>query len=648
MAFNSLNQAIKAAGPGGTVMMLADKGDYKTSGTVSLSYGGTDAAPVTLKGVSSSGAAMDIQIQGTRAAYTKGMTQVGNDVFRLLSGANNLKFDGFDFHNVETGFRFGADAKNITIQNMEATNVRWFINDVVSGSNTSASVSGLTVRDVDVSGFSRSVITLRYNSNNVVIDGVVGDGKYYDGDGLATGVLLDGTVHNVTIKNSTMKNAIASAATGSYWNGDGFTAERGVYDLRLENTRAIGNADGGYDLKASNVVMTNTYSEDNGRNYRLWGQNVQLVNATGVDPHVRGGTSSQGQIWIGSGAKVTVKGGFFADSGSATRVFDSSGTLALSALTIWHAKGGTMTNGSGISGLATNLVYDLLASGKYSTNGETYLSGATTAAASPAATATSGADILTATSDAGVTISGLAGNDTINGGGGADRLIGGTGDDRIKAGAGDDRIEVSGTGQGYDTVDGGSGQDSIVAMADGTVIGLKSLTGIETISANGFSSVSINGSSYSDVLDFSNLNLSGISSIKGGSGDDTIRGSSGANTIFGDAGADVLTGNGGADVFAYSALGDSAGTSRDSITDFLHGTDHIDLSRLDASTAATGDQAFTFLGEGAFTKHAGELRVSHADPSITKVFADVNGDGTADFAIHLTGGVTLTSGDFVL
>ena len=566
MAFTSLNTAIKAAGAGGTVMMLSDQGTYRTTGTITLSAGGTDGAPVTIKGVNSAGAASDILITGTRAAYEKGMTQVGNDVFRLLSGANNLKFEGFDFQNVQTGFRIGADIKNITIQDMEASNVRWFINDVVSGSNSSASVSGLTVRDVNVDGFSRGVITLRYDSNNILIERVVGDSKYQDGDGLATGVFMDGTVHDVVIRDSTMMHAVASAATGSYWNGDGFTAEELVYNLRFENTRSIGNADGGYDIKASNVVMTNTYSEDNGRNYRFWGDNVELVNPTGIDPHVRGGNSAQSQIWVSSGAHVAVTGGNFADSGSATRVFDNSGSLSFNGTNVWYSSG-TLTMGS-ISGLASALLHKVSSTGSYSTTGETWLSGTTPVVTPPTVTepvvtsttltGTSSADVLSATTDANWTINGSGGNDTLTGRGGADRLLGGSGNDTIKGGAGND-------------------------------------------------------------------------------------------VIIGNSGADTLSGGSGSDVFSFAALGDSSASSlstRDKIIDYEHGLDHIDLTGLDANTGLSGDQAFTFIGEGLFTGTAGELRIDYRDPATTKVFADVNGDGAADFALHLPGHVILGLGDF--
>ena len=146
--FSALNGAIKAAGAGGTVLLLADQGNYIAGGLISLTAGGLPGAPVTLKGVDSSGNAMDIQIYGTRPPYTAATAGVGSNVIRLLDGANNLTFEGFDFHNVQCAFTLAANLQNITIQNMEGDNVRYFINNNAAVSGATATVSGLTVRDV--------------------------------------------------------------------------------------------------------------------------------------------------------------------------------------------------------------------------------------------------------------------------------------------------------------------------------------------------------------------------------------------------------------------------------------------------------------------------------------------------------------------
>ena len=243
----SLDKAIQLAGAGGTIKMLADEGAYDIASGISIAHGGTARAPVKIIGVDSAGHEMNVQINGTRpAVYVEGMA-AGNETFKLLSGANNLVFENMNFANVGSAFRAGADIKNIVIQDMEADNVRHFFEDYVSGTATSASVSNLTIRNVEVHGFSKSVIRLQYDSHNVLIDNVWGDSERQDGDDIAIGIHLDGTVHDVVIRNTTMMNAQSSA--NDYWNGDGFATERDVYDVTFENTTAVGNADGGYDLE---------------------------------------------------------------------------------------------------------------------------------------------------------------------------------------------------------------------------------------------------------------------------------------------------------------------------------------------------------------------------------------------------------------
>ena len=132
------------------------------------------------------------------------------------------------------------------------------------------------------------------------------------------GVMLDDTVHDVLVKDSTMLNAIATATTDSYWNGDGFVTERGVYNVCFENTRAAGNADGGYDLKSKSTVLVNVGSRGQWPQLPVLGRN-RTDQRTGIDPHKRGGSGEQIQIDILNSANVTITGGQFVDLGSAPR-----------------------------------------------------------------------------------------------------------------------------------------------------------------------------------------------------------------------------------------------------------------------------------------------------------------------------------------
>ena len=96
----SLAKFITAAGSGGEVLLRADQGAYKVSSPILLRDGGTSDAPVTIRGVDSTGADMKAEFVGTRTApYSAGAAQ-GAEVFRLLSGADHLKFENLAFKNI--------------------------------------------------------------------------------------------------------------------------------------------------------------------------------------------------------------------------------------------------------------------------------------------------------------------------------------------------------------------------------------------------------------------------------------------------------------------------------------------------------------------------------------------------------------------
>ncbi|WP_349434112.1 M10 family metallopeptidase [Pararhizobium sp. A13] len=136
----------------------------------------------------------------------------------------------------------------------------------------------------------------------------------------------------------------------------------------------------------------------------------------------------------------------------------------------------------------------------------------------------------------------------------------------------------------------------------------------------------------------------------GASGADRLDGGAGADRLFGGAGADDLIGRADADIFLFKLVSEStvATSGRDTIFDFAASQgDKIDLSGIDANTDTSGNQAFSFRGTAAFTGEAGELRYVKGS-SDSYIYGDVNGDKTADFAIHLDDALTLQKGYFVL
>jgi len=137
--------------------------------------------------------------------------------------------------------------------------------------------------------------------------------------------------------------------------------------------------------------------------------------------------------------------------------------------------------------------------------------------------------------------------------------------------------------------------------------------------------------------------------VFGGKGDDAIAGGGGDDQLFGEAGADTLTGGSGADAFGFVHPGRK---HLDRITDFSHAeSDKIDVSAIDADRSLRRDQAFTFIGDDAFTGAGGangELRAQDNGDGTFTVETDANHDGVADFAILVHAAAPLVADDFAV
>ena len=521
-----LPQLIAAAGPGGEVLLLADQGAYTApAGALAIVAGGTASAPVTVRGVDSAGNAMAATITGTRSEPFDPAMPPGEEIFRLLDGADNLRFSDLAFQNVGTAFRVGADVGNLAIEHVEATNVARFFDNMVSGANASATITGLTIRDVAVNGYSKGAIRIQYNSNDILIEDVRGDSRFQDGDNFAIGVHLTDTVHDVTIDRVAMRNALDTV--NDYRNGDGFATERGTYDITLRDVIATGNSDGGLDLKSDNIVIDGAIVSGNGRNIRLWGTGAVLSNIVSLDAGAPLAGGNREHIWLAEGASATIDGAFFSDPGSPTlfNLAERNGQLAVEDFGFVTGSGTTQSVRG--SGSVLTLTGERIA----------------------VTAGTAGDDLLAGTAAADA-LAGGAGRDMLSGGAGDDLLAGGAGDDMLVGDSGDDRVEG---GAGRDIMVGGAGSDllSYAGSAAGVRIDLLRLAAgggdAEGDLFDGFEGVE--GSAFADVL----AGDAGAHRLFGGAGDDALSGGSGDDMLDGGAGADLLDGGAGFDCVDYGS-----------------------------------------------------------------------------------------------
>lgn len=195
-------------------------------------------------------------------------------------------------------------------------------------------------------------------------------------------------------------------------------------------------------------------------------------------------------------------------------------------------------------------------------------------------------------------------------------------------------------------------------------------TGSLTIDASAYTqALSITGGSGADTITGSNSNDvisggGGNDALLGGAGNDTITGGDGNDTITGGVGADNLTGNAGADTFSYTTLNNSLAAAPDRITDFVAGTDKIDVTTVPSvilqganfTTAGTGTLANDIssalaAGGGVFTPNS--VAVVTITGAGAGTYLVVN-DGTSGYAdgtdavVNITGLTgTLSLTDFI-
>ena len=148
---------------------------------------------------------------------------------------------------------------------------------------------------------------------------------------------------------------------------------------------------------------------------------------------------------------------------------------------------------------------------------------------------------------------------------------------------------------------------------------------------------------------------SGNDSLTGNTADNILRGGGGTDTLRGGIGNDRLEGGSGGDVFVFGGGGESADYAMrsdgkkltpDRILDFESGSDKIDLSAVDAIRGTEANDAFTWLGGGAFTGAAGQLR-GEAIGGQVHIFGDMDGDLRADLHI-IASGTQILGSDFIL
>jgi Ca2+-binding RTX toxin-like protein len=289
---------------------------------------------------------------------------------------------------------------------------------------------------------------------------------------------------------------------------------------------------------------------------------------------------------------------------------------------------------------------------------------------------------LVGTSTSGQAVRGNALDNSLTLGNGADLvLLDDGGDDAVKAGGGNDFIYYGASWTAFDRTFGGDGTDTIGLMGNySLVLGSASLVQVErlalysTAATGNLASYAIrtidqnvasgdhllvtgaslvageilmfNGSAETDAS-FTLIGGGGEDILAGGARNDRLSGGAGYDSLFGGGGDDVLTGGldgdllnggGGSDRLVYASAAESSGIGFDTIKEFNHRVDRIDLpgtvsgwtGEVEGRLAAGSfDADIAAATDGALQANSAVLFRTTSGDFAGRLFAivDANGDG---------------------
>ncbi|MGE0798665.1 MAG: Ig-like domain-containing protein [Lautropia sp.] len=426
---------------------------------------------------------------------------------------------------------------------------------------------------------------------------------------------------NAATDEDTVLNGTLPAATDA--DGDTLTYAAGA--IAAAHGTVVINADGSYTYTpAANFHGTDSFSyvANDGTVNSAEATITVTVNSVNDAPVAVSDTNT-------TAAGTPVTGNVLAndtDVDTGTTLTAALGTTVTNGTLTLNADGSyTYTPNAGFSGTDS---FTYAASDGAATSNAATVTLTVTAATGGPITGTPNPDTLTGTPGADV-INGLAGNDTIDGLGGDDLIDGGAGIDTMRGGQGDDTYVVDHAsdkvielaGEGTDTVRTALGSLSINGVAhveNLTYTGAGNFTGHGNELAN-----VITGGNGNDVL----YGNAGDDVLIGGNGNDNLNGGAGNDRLVGGLGNDTLAGGVGADTFVFdTALGS---TNIDRITDFVAGTDRIELDDAVFAGLATGTlsaAAFDRLGDG--TDATAATRIVY-NPATGALLFDADGAGGA-------------------
>lgn len=250
-------------------------------------------------------------IEGRTFRGTRPAGGTGPDGGTAIAAKSNMLIRNCRFLDLGNGAvrLLGSNTLNFTIEDCEVSNMYRFIeNWSWNHPNVPAPVNYFTLRRIVARGLERNFLRIRYGSTRGVIEDVVahGSGKCAN---YCVGFALDDQANDIVYRRVEAHGfSETQRAANKYWNGDGFSDERGNRQIRYHSCVATGCSDGGFDVKSAGVLLEDCRASANKRNFRLWNTGT-LKSCRSENPVKNGGTGELAHFSFfgGSGANYVIE-----------------------------------------------------------------------------------------------------------------------------------------------------------------------------------------------------------------------------------------------------------------------------------------------------------------------------------------------------
>ena len=211
----------------------------------------------------------------------------GEQVYVVRSGRSYRHIRARDVGNGL--FVIREPVRNVRISDVRVNGGYRVIENTVAPDLVSAGCVGLQVRGARATGLGRSFARIRYDSHHGVFEDISASGTLQTGStDLPVGIGFADTAHDFRIERCFMRGFQWKRGDRQYWNGDGFSTERGNARFLFRQCAAWDNSDGGFDLKSTETLLDDCISGRNARNFRLW-TSMRATRLISLDPIKIGG-----------------------------------------------------------------------------------------------------------------------------------------------------------------------------------------------------------------------------------------------------------------------------------------------------------------------------------------------------------------------